>query len=504
RADVALVNGYLFEAHPELGEPGPPLIIDLYDPTLLENLELLRAAEPAERADRNRHDIDLLNRQVTAGDFFLCATERQRDLYIGALMAAGRITPGRVDADPLLRGLIDVVPFGLPAEPPARSGPGLRGVIDGIGPDDPIILWSGGLWDWMDPQTLIRAMPAIVARIPNARLVFLAGRHPGPAGAMRTPDEARALAAALGLLGSHAFFYDSWVPYARRADFLLDAAVVVSLHRQHLETAYAALRSRVLDHLWAGLPSLVSDGDQAAAMVREHAVGMVAPPQDAPAVADALIALLADSDLRAGMSARARALGPRLAWPGLVRPIIKFLAAAPAAPERDRTTATMDKPQPEAPPAVEDAAQVQRGRLLHVTRNAAIQALEHTWSLERLTAPPAGGRLASLRRLLQERLIWPLLHPLIARQQEQNAAVLRALYAISEQGDDQRAAVSHSHRRIDDALKGMADMNQRAVREHHLLAQQIRDFAEQLAGLEDADQQILARLLGELLGEVAD
>jgi hypothetical protein len=43
----------------------------------------------------------------------------------------------------------------------------------------------------------------------------------------------------------------------------------------------------------------------------------------------------------------------------------------------------------------------------------------------------------------------------------------------------------------------MSDLNQRAVRERHLLAQQIRDIAEQLAGLEDADQQILARLLGE-------
>ena len=47
RADMTLVNGFVFEAHPELGESDLPLIVDLYDPTLLENLELLRAAEPA-------------------------------------------------------------------------------------------------------------------------------------------------------------------------------------------------------------------------------------------------------------------------------------------------------------------------------------------------------------------------------------------------------------------------------------------------------------------------
>jgi hypothetical protein len=267
----------------------------------------------------------------------------------------------------------------------------------------------------------------------------------------------------------------------------------------------------VLDHLWAGLPSLLSDGDQSAAMAREHGVGLVAPPQDVLAVAEALITLLSDADLRAGMAARARALAPRFAWPNLVRPIIEFLAATPAAAERHRTILTMDKPQPEAPPPVEDVAQVERGRLIHATRNAAIAALEHTWSLERLVAP-SGGRMSRLRRLLQERVLWPLLHPLLARQQEQNAAALRALYAVAEQQDaayhtlQQVIAVAARQSqdstnflslRIDHVLEGMSDLNQRAVRERHLLAQQIRDLAEQLAGLEDADQQILARLLGE-------
>ncbi len=522
RADLALVNGFVFEAHPELGASDLPLIVDLYDPTMLENLELLRAADPAARTDRNRRDVELLRRQLAAGDVFLCATERQRDLYIGALMAAGRVTPDLVDADPLLRALIDVLPFGLPADPPARSGPALRGTIAGIGPDDPIILWSGGLWDWMDPQTLIRAMPAVVAQIPDARLVFLAGSHPGAAAAMHTPDHARALAAELGLLDRHIFFYDSWVPYARRADFLLDAAVVVSLHRQHLETAYAALRSRILDHLWVGRASLVSAGDAAAELVARHDLGRVVPAQDVAAVAKALASLLADRDLRTAMATRARDLAPRFAWPSLIRPISAFLAAMPAA-DRHRTTPTMDMPQPETPPAVEDAAQVQRGRLLHATRNAAIQVLEHSWKLEYHPARPS-GRLAGLRQLFQERVLWPLLHPMlhpmIIQQQAQNVAVLRALYTLAEQNDYQQDGINATVRnminplstavqrvqgeahvtnlRIDHTLQGVANLNQSVVRERHLLAQQIRDIAEQLAGLEDADQQILARLRGEL------
>ncbi|NTW00702.1 MAG: glycosyltransferase family 4 protein, partial [Oscillochloris sp.] len=276
-ADVVLVNGCVFIAHPELSERDIALIVDLYDPTLLENLELLRAATPTERNDRTRRDVELLNQQLAAGDFFLCATERQRDLYIGALMAAGRITPARVDADPLLRNLIDVVPFGLPAELATWSGPGIRNQISGIGPDDPIILWSGGLWDWMDPQTLIRAMPEVLRHVPNAKLVFLAGKHPGPAAAMRTPEAARTLASEIGLLDRHIFFYERWVAYSQRANMLLDAAVVVSLHRQHLETAYAAVRSRVLDHLWAGEVLWMPREDQLREMLEERLPGEAQP-----------------------------------------------------------------------------------------------------------------------------------------------------------------------------------------------------------------------------------
>jgi hypothetical protein len=250
------------------------------------------------------------------------------------------------------------------------------------------------------------------------------------------------------------------------------------------------VRSRVLDHLWAGLPSLLSDGDQAAAMAREHGVGRVATPEDVTEVAQALTALLSDGGLRVGMAARARALAPRFAWPGLVRPITEFLAAAPAATERHRTS--MDTPQSEAQPVFEDVAQVQRGRLMHATRNAAIQAINHTWSLERLAAPP-GGRLSGLRRLIRERLLWPLLHPLIARQQDQNAAVLRALYAIAEHSDDQKATLGQAQQRI----QSLAELIQRLQAERNMLAQQLCDMAEQLAGLEDADIQTRALLRGD-------
>jgi glycosyltransferase involved in cell wall biosynthesis len=474
QADVVLANGFLLEAHPELAEASQPLILDLYDPTLLENIELFRHASPVEREERARHDIDLLNRQLAAGDLFLCATERQRDLYLGALMAAGRITPERVDADPLLHSLIAVVPFGLPATPPVRTGPGVRGVIPGIGDNDLIILWNSGLWDWLDPLTLIQAMPQVIARVPNARLVFMAGKHPGGAAPMRMTDTARALASDLHLLDRHIFFYETWVPYADRANLLLDATVAVSLHRQHLEMAYAAIRSRVLDYLWVGLPAVLSDGDPAAALAREHGFALVTPPEDPEAVAQALITLLTDEARRAELADQARALAPQYTWTKVVRPIVRFLEAAPVhkprSASRQRSTPAASSPS--------TAERTDRRQTLQEQRNRALQALEATWRLDQLT-PPAQGVAGKVRNMALERFVWPLLAPLIARQRDHNAAVIRAAYATAEYQD----LLSNDVARLIAAVR--------------LLAQQTRDIAEHIAGLEEADQHLRAALYGE-------
>ncbi|MDW8406114.1 glycosyltransferase family 4 protein, partial [Chloroflexus sp.] len=322
-ASAVLANGFVAVAHPELLAYRGRLIIDLYDPVAFENLELFRQRPLAERQQVAERDATVLRHLLQRGDHFLCATERQRDLYVGGLLALGRITPTLVDADPLLRNLIDVVPFGVSDAPPQASGqPALRGAFDDLGPNHEIVLWSGGLWDWMDPQTLVKAMPQVLAAVPNARLVFLAGRHPGPVPEMAAPQQTRQLAAELGLLGKGIHFYEEWVPYERRADFLLEATVMVSLHREHLETRYAAVRSRVLDHLWVGKPSVLSAGDAAADLIVTHGAGEAVPVGDVDAVTAALTRLLTDPQRRAAQSASARALGQCLRWSQVVQPLV--------------------------------------------------------------------------------------------------------------------------------------------------------------------------------------
>ena len=287
QSDVLVACGDSLAEFPALAELGTPLVIDGYDPHTLETLALWAGEAGTVQSARHGERLAILRRQCQAGDFYLCASERQRDWWLGLLEQQGRINPATYADDPSLRRLIDVVPYGLPAEPPRATQPVLRGVWPGIGTEDRIVLWGGGLWEWLDPLTALRATRRLADAGRAIRLVFPGTRHPNP-DMPDMPMRARTLALAdeLGLTGAHAFFGD-WVPYEDWPAVLLEADVGLSLHPDTVE-ARLAYRSRVLDYIWAGLPMVVTRGDATAELVSSYGLGRVVDFQDDAAVAEAL------------------------------------------------------------------------------------------------------------------------------------------------------------------------------------------------------------------------
>jgi glycosyltransferase involved in cell wall biosynthesis len=311
-----------------------PLVVDLCDPYLLEVLEASRTLAWTERQALVRDVGVVLLHQLRAGSFFVCASERQRDYWIGALQAVGRLTPEWYDRDPSLRRLIDVVPFGIPAEPPARGGPALRGVWPGIETGDKILLWGGGIWDWFDPATLIRAVARVRAARPEVKLCFLAGGHPNvAAGQHQRAVEARELARSLGLLDRGVFFNSEWVPYDRRQDYLLEADVGVSIHRDHLESHFS-FRTRLLDCIWASLPIICTSGDVFADVVEREGLGLVVPPADDEQLATAIVRLVSDTELAQRCRSNVAAVAPRFRWSTVLRPLESYCADPHRAPDR--------------------------------------------------------------------------------------------------------------------------------------------------------------------------
>jgi glycosyltransferase involved in cell wall biosynthesis len=202
-----------------------------------------------------------------------------------------------------------------------------------------MVLWNGGLWSWLDAATAIRGVGLLRERRPSAKLVFMGGSSAAPA--RRATAEARELAASLGLLGDGVRFNDGWVPYAQRADWLLDADCALSTHADHLE-AHFAFRTRVLDCLWARLPVVCTRGDELADRVARDDLGAAVVPGDPAAVADALERVLERG--RPDFAARLDAAAAEHAWPRVAAPLVAWLdspppVASPSWHRRDRRPA---------------------------------------------------------------------------------------------------------------------------------------------------------------------
>lgn len=347
-ADVVVVQGHGLRQFPALRTTGKVLVCDVYDPMHLEQLEQARQPDRAQWAHTVDATTDVLNEQLRLGDFFVCASERQRYFWLGQLAAVGRINPDTYTTDPSLRRLIDVAPFGIDETPPRRTRHALRGTVPGIGPDDRIVLWAGGIYNWFDPDTLVRAVGRLAARRPDLRLFFLGTRPPSAAvPAMRAAADAARLADDLGLTGRHVFFNDGWVDFDDRQNYLLDADCGVSTHLDHIEATFA-FRTRMLDYLWAGLPVVSTTDDSFDGLIHDHGLGRTVPPQDVDALADALDEVLYR---RAGATGRApAALVEQLGWPHALAALTAFCRNPAVAPDRHRRATTGGPTLAGAPP----------------------------------------------------------------------------------------------------------------------------------------------------------
>jgi GT2 family glycosyltransferase/glycosyltransferase involved in cell wall biosynthesis len=323
-ADVIVFQGYLMHEYPVLKQSRKPIVVDMYDPFHLEQLEQARDLGEQGRRDVVQSATAVLNEQILRGDFFLCASEKQRDFWLGQMAGLGRVNPSVYDRDETLGSLISVVPFGVEDEPPVPTRRAVKGVIPGIGEDDKVVLWGGGIYNWFDPLTLIRAMALVKERVPNARLLFMGVKHPNPAvPEMRMAVQARDLAEQLGLLDSTVIFNHTWVPYDERQNFLLESDIGVSTHLDHIETAFS-FRTRILDYMWTSLPVVCTQGDSLASLVEQRELGRTVPPGDVEVLAETLVELLTDDALSATYRANLSKIIPEYRWSQVLKPLVAY------------------------------------------------------------------------------------------------------------------------------------------------------------------------------------
>jgi glycosyltransferase involved in cell wall biosynthesis len=163
-------------------------------------------------------------------------------------------------------------------------------------PPGPRIGMVGNLDPRKNPATLIAALPAIRAAVPDVR-VLLIGAFPDAA----TEEKARAQIAALGVGDAVTVtgFLPNPFPLVRTLDVLVHPALRDPFPLALLEGM--ALARPIVASAVGGIPEMLVDGES----------GILMPPQDPAALAEAVIGLLRDPARRAavGTAAHARLAG---------------------------------------------------------------------------------------------------------------------------------------------------------------------------------------------------
>ena len=332
-ADVVLLQGDVLNLHRWLAGVDLPIVVDAYDPFHFEQLEQARGLGETRRRVIVRDCVRTLSAQFARADLVLAASIRQRDMWLGHLAAVGRVNPVTYDADHHLGDLLRIVPFGLPDRQPLPAAvPVLRGAVPGIGPDAVIALWAGGLYDWFDPLLVLEAFAGAIDREPRLRLVFLGAAHPVLGTPTRTEAAVRARSAELGLTGTTVHFVDRWIPYDKRGHWLAEADLAVVAHHAGLETEFA-FRTRVLDHLWAGLPTVGTTGDVLVNDICAAGGGLGVEPGDRAAFTDALLAMAQSPADRAAASAATMLIAEDYRWDRVADGLVRYCRSPDRAPD---------------------------------------------------------------------------------------------------------------------------------------------------------------------------
>jgi glycosyltransferase involved in cell wall biosynthesis len=218
------------------------------------------------------------------------------------------------------------VPFGIQEhDPPEESAE-----IIGVPADWSVVLWWGGVWPWLDLDTLLAAR-ARLGRVPVSIVVPTATR-PGGSLAQFTASDLNRMAARYALSAPEVVPLEHWAPYDERHLTLNRAAVMAFLHRPSREVELS-FRTRAMDALWSGTPMLLSAGGEVARLADALGWGEVVDPGSPVAVSDALKRLLEPEEQR---RCRAAILDHRdhWRWSRVAIPLVDALPTLANVPRR--------------------------------------------------------------------------------------------------------------------------------------------------------------------------
>jgi len=205
---------------------------------------------------------------------------------------------------------IDLIPHGIP-DLPVTTGSKDKLGVEGRS----VILTFGLLSPDKGIEHVIDALPAIVARRPDAVYIVLGATHPHVK--ERHGESYRrmleASAAKLGV-GANIIFHDRFVSHGELVEFLAAADIYVTPYLKEEQ-----ITSGTLAYAVGSGKAVVSTPYHYARELLADGRGVLVPWRSSSAIADEIVGLLENDDRRREMQQRAFEFGRRMRWPVVAR-----------------------------------------------------------------------------------------------------------------------------------------------------------------------------------------
>lgn len=324
------------------------VVFDIYAPVPVENLVLFTLGSQKITAQTDFiYEQSLIDyeRFLEKGDLFLFSNRRQLDYWIGYTFGSKLILVSSYLKRDVFERFI-YAPMGIDTKPTlTHTKPVIREVIKGISNKDKVIIWTGGIWNWYDAKTLMKAMARLSKDRPDIKLVFLGTKHPNPdVPTMREATEAFSLARELKLLGKTVFMHEGWVPYPERINYLLEADAAVNTNKATIESEFSH-RTRVLDHILTGLPTISTSGDYISdEIIKPQRLGVVVKPNDVDELYQAILDVVDEKNNRS-IKARINTVKPEYDWEQTLAPLRDLLLNNPTKLRRIKVPRTRQMPK---------------------------------------------------------------------------------------------------------------------------------------------------------------
>lgn len=322
-ADIVVVQGDALRVHPFLKKCEGTLVADLYCPIPLEYHQVSAGLDVDVRGRTSTYLSEVLHEQLVYADHFLCASEKQQEYWLGALTLAGRVNAYRWPqaSHANVSDLISLLPFGLSAQKPVQTRRALRTTFN-IPQEDFVLVWGGGIYQWFDPLTPIKAIHRLVSQGARVHLVFIGVKHPNPSITQHDMcAQAVSLATELELIGRFVHFNFGWVDYDERHNFLLDADAGISAHFDNPETRFS-FRTRMLDYLWCGLPIIATKGDVFGDALEVEGIGITVNYEDLDGWVRAIVTMKDNRSTLENFRQEVFRYSERFRWDFVVKPLI--------------------------------------------------------------------------------------------------------------------------------------------------------------------------------------